>query len=600
MKIIDAYILARTKRKTRRIRTALVVVVSSLLFSVLFFGAFVVQGIIDTGQQVKDAGFNGRNMVNINPAGPPSFDYMQENQKIEDTMTAELKARGIKVTDQTKLDPSWMMEFSRRFNARMGELSVHEAARLEETIKSLGAPTALYHFKNLDFGFAAKYQSDLAVDPLAEELRKQEVTGMDPAANKGQGPGYEEPLYFYSAEQDMLRTQLQPGFDFAWQPGQPYPLVISYAYLEKLAGQSFSKVGAAEKNKAYRELMKTYSGKELTYCYRNQTAQTQLRSVVHYNYTAEHDKDANTKSIDVPNCGGFDQKLLKKLELISAAAPTDPKPLFPQPADPAPVTQQVKLRIVGFVPSTPEFADTNVINQILTNVSMLPAPTKLGIIPTEVVNADPLLQTKDPLSTGPAALFADFATRQEQKAFIDKGCIGTECSAEGNTKPYIIAFGSTSLALEGFISNISKFMLLGMAAVMIIAALMIMFTISKVISDSTKEIAVFRSLGARRRDIAQIYYTYGSMLTAASLVLALILAVIGGMIATSIYKDRVANTFVQTLGAYNTDVHATLLGINPVWICGIALAMVVAAFVGISVPIIASLRRKLITILREE
>ena len=41
MKIIDAYILARTKRKTRRIRMALVTLVCALMFAVLFFGSFV-------------------------------------------------------------------------------------------------------------------------------------------------------------------------------------------------------------------------------------------------------------------------------------------------------------------------------------------------------------------------------------------------------------------------------------------------------------------------------------------------------------------------------------------------------------------------------
>lgn len=595
MKFVDAYILARTKRKTRRIRTALVVIISSLLFAVLFFAAFAVQGIVNTAQQVKDVGFNGRNLVMASHLRS-SFDYEAANKKIEADMTAELKAQGKKVTEQTKLDPSWQMESSRRFNLFLLEQYAKEARELEATVNRLGSPSALYHFQQMDISNQVAFQADPNIDPVVQDLQQQEASGV--ATSKGGFSGSGSELQFYNSEQDFLRTQLQPGQNFDWQPGQPYPIVISYAYLEKLADQSFTNVPAAEKNKTYRNLLNEFGGRELTFCYRNSTAQDQLRNVVHYNYVADHDTDKTTKSIDVPVCGGFDQNLLKKLDLVTPPD-TSTKPLFPQPSAPAPATRQIVFKIAGFVPSQPDFGSSDVISQILTTSSSLPAPPQIAILPREIVAQEALFS---PSAESPpfTTIFADFATRDEQKAFIAKGCTGIECGNVNNDKPFVLPFGSVSMSLEGIISYVAKFVFIGLGVIMSIAAVMIMFTISKVISDSTREIAVFRSLGARRRDIAHIYYTYGGMLAATSLLLAVVLAVIGAIIATSMFKDSIANGFINAVGAYNTDVQATLFGLNWTWLSGIVGSLLLAALVGISVPIVISLRRKLIAILREE
>jgi ABC-type antimicrobial peptide transport system permease subunit len=127
-----------------------------------------------------------------------------------------------------------------------------------------------------------------------------------------------------------------------------------------------------------------------------------------------------------------------------------------------------------------------------------------------------------------------------------------------------------------------------------------MFTISKVIADSIKEIAVFRSLGARRRDIAQIYATYGFMLAVAALIVAFILALIGAHIISHMYVGRVTEILVQNTGAYTTVVHGSLVGFNALWLLAVTGVLVVAAAIGIAVPVLLSARRKLITILREE
>jgi hypothetical protein len=597
MRFVDAYILARTKRKTRRVRMAMVVVVSSLLFSALLGLAFIGQGIIDAGKQVSDVGFNSRHLTTVYPARSGGEDYEATVKAIEEQMNAELRARKVKVTDQTKQDSSYQAELNRRITIKMSEAQDVALKQVEARMASLGDPSGIYHFAPFAFSQAARYQPDNAIDPLVEEIKKEKSGG----GQKGEQSfnSYGENLEFYSVEKDMLRTQLAPGQSFDWQPGQPYPLIVSYGYLEKLSGKSLAQLSAAERNKGYRELIKRYAGHELRFCYRNQTAQDQLRAVLQYNTTAETDTDAKTKPLDVPVCGGFDQKQLKTLSIISDADPTGVKPMFPLPVTPAPETTQRTFKLVGFVPANQQFGSTDVITSMFVSISSLPTGPSPGVVPSEVIAGDPLLKSVQQIEGATfSTLFVDFKTRAEQKAFLKHGCNGEDCNNKDAL--YMAPFGNIVSALEGVFSFLSKVLLVAAGIIMVIAGLMIMLTISKVIADSTKEIAVFRSLGARRRDIAQIYYTYGMMLAGSALLCAVLLAIIGALVATAKFHEKIGQGLVQAVGAYSTDVQVTLLGLNMQWLLGIAGALLAAAAIGITFPVLISVRRKLITILREE
>jgi hypothetical protein len=598
MRIVDAYILARTKRKTRRIRTALVVVVSSLLFALLFGLAFIAQGMIGAGKQVGDVGFNARYLTSVIPIqGDGGGDYERIVKQVENQMDAELKARKVRVTKEVKQDTSYATERDRRVAKKFGQNMAAALKKVESRLQSMGKPTAVYHFAPLPLSQFAQHQPDPTVDPLVEQLKKDQKSGG--VTKGGFNPYSDSSIEFFSAEKDMFRTQIAPGQTFAWQPGDPYPLIVSYAYLEKLGDRPLANLPPAERNKGYKELIEQFTGKQITYCFRNSTALEQLQAVLAYNTMAEGDKDA-AKPLGIPVCGGFSQAALKKLGIISDTDPTGTKPLFPSPAIPAPETKHIHFKIVGFVPSAQLFGATDIITQVLTSIGSLPTGPYPGVIPAEVVTADPILKRATDGDGGfnYATMFVDFKTRADQKAFVKKGCSGFDCS--GKDALMIAPFGNISAALEGLFEFVSKVLFIAAIVIMIIAGLMIMFTISKVIADSTKEIAVFRSLGARRRDIAQIYYTYGFMLAGSALAVAVIVAAAGAYLLTALYDDKIAQGLIQATGAFNEDVNVVLLGINTYWVAGIIGALFLAAALGIAVPVIASVRRKLINILREE
>lgn len=587
MKIIDAYILARTKRKTRRIRMALVVFVSALMFSVLIFGSFVATGLQKSASQFKDVGYNSRFLASAYSVG--YTDYSQFDTEIKAQMDSELRARGVKVDDALRNGSEYMMEFTTRAAQASAKADQERQAALEQKIATNFKPRTFYHLETIESLQGVGLRSEKDPDPFLTSALKPS------AEQRPKGFFGQEGPMFLGVEQDMLTPVVASGQSLDWQPGQAYPVLVPYAYLATLADKSVVNVSSEEKINTYRQLIGEYTGKELTYCYRNPTAQEQLSAVLAYNKQAEIDKDRTTNPLPVTPCQGFDQAQLKKLGIIQSSTAGSVKPLFPRPVTP-PLTRDVKLKIAGFVP-TPDMTSNNIFASMFSSINNWPS-TMPVILPAEVVAQDPFLRTKSDAGFAMHYLFVDFANRADQKAFVASGCSGEECMKSDSL--FITAFGNIKVALEGTIEGGIKVMKWVVLGISVIAGLMLMMTISKVIADSRREIAVFRALGARRRDIAQIYFTYGFMLAGSSLVVAIVLAVIGALIFSAKFSGGLNTLMVEATGAFTLQTNTVLLGVNWLWLAAIAGVLFLASFIGILIPVLLSNRKNLMNIMRDE
>jgi hypothetical protein len=607
MKILDAYILARTKRKTRRIRMALVTLVSSLLFAVLFFGAIVMAGLIQSTRQIENAGYNAHYLTASYGSGEGLDRFEAAQKQATAEVNAELTARKIKIDEVVKESPEYQIEIVSRAAKIKNAQEIKAQTAFEKETREKYKPSAVYHMKSIDalldtIRLTSKKEPDPLLKKMQEDFAKSGDTGQT-----GSPFGDIDTPTFYSVEEGMMQPVLQSTQSLQWKPGQPYPVVVPYAYVEKTAKRSFVNVTPREKITGYRELIKEYSGKVLTYCYRNTTAYTQLESVLRYNKMVSKDKDTSTNPLATPNCAGFDQAQLKKLEIISEEStnPDGSEPLFPKPKTPPASTRLVRFKIVGFIPTGQYNQNANIFETIFTTVNGWPG-TLPFLVPAKVAEVDSLFREPsglpDGFSFGPSGLgqlYFDFATREQQKKFIaEASCQGDECV--NSKKPSIVPFGSVKVVMEDVINGFMVGALWAVGAIAVIAGILIMLVISKVIADSIKEIAVFRALGARRFDIAQIYITYGLMLAGNALLIALIIAV-GTAVVVSLNLSEVwGQTLIQTVGAYDKPVQASLVGFEPWWLLAIGTVLLVAAFVGIIIPIFMNSRRNLMNLMREE
>lgn len=79
-----------------------------------------------------------------------------------------------------------------------------------------------------------------------------------------------------------------------------------------------------------------------------------------------------------------------------------------------------------------------------------------------------------------------------------------------------------------------------------ISSLFLMSTMGKIISDSKKEIGVFRAVGAHKRDVRMIYYIYAWMLMTAGFILALCISVACVMFASVRWGDSFYYQLINT------------------------------------------------------
>ena len=129
------------------------------------------------------------------------------------------------------------------------------------------------------------------------------------------------------------------------------------------------------------------------------------------------------------------------------------------------------------------------------------------------------------------SLVLEFSTRDERNEFVqekrDSGQYNVqavlgrwEVFETGITIARRIAY-----AVGGFLLTIS--------------ALFILTTVAKIVADSRKEIGVFRAVGAQKRDIKKIFFSYAFMLTTLGFIIGLVIAVIFNGALSLIYGDEI-------------------------------------------------------------
>lgn len=519
-------------------------------------------------------------------------------------MDSELRARKVSITDATHQDPAYINEYTARLADRIEQDQLKQNESSYAWIKQHGGKNARIYTLSQISNLSGTVQRVTATDqdPEMTQLLEQLKTGST-SSQGGYNPYGGADLTFESIAPDMLVTQLQPGQTTSWHSGQPYPIFVPYTFLEKLSGQSSAHLSPAQQNVLYRKLISQYTGKEMNYCYRNQQATTILEAVLQYNQNLIKTNDKQHKPVSTAPCQSFDAKTLKSIGLNSDGTFVDDssqvaKPLFPsRKTDPA-STSLLTLKIVGFV-SAPSAFDTDLLGSLLNAQYnwQIPLP---GFIPSDVVSQDPYLSggLYGKAAYSQEQYFVDFHTRNEQKAFIAKSCSGSGCNK--SNAALITPFGNINVTLEDIINSLAGIIFIGTIVAAILAIAIMLLVVSRVIADSRKEIAVFRAVGAKKRDIAQIYYTYGFSIFVSSTVFAICLATAAALVLTNLFSTPLSAMLVTATGAYQTSVHATLLGLSPAWLVAITLLLFVSMVIGVSLPLSLSLKKRLINSLREE
>lgn len=653
IKLSESVLLAYTKLRTRKIRLIVTIVVSCLLFSGLASASLVFRGLTHGVDKFSSEGFSDKFILMAIPANSSKHDLTQ-NQSLIDKAIAENKtlidkkkaeAKRLDITYDPASEPLPYQEFEgsggkeRQLNLLhpIAKKIINEYAASQPKIgkDDLKKSTEPYH--PVDFYESKKISINTGVDSFTVKILKEGKEDYSQNNKNHQGP----PLGFDTFETDwqlasqgLIKPFVLPGSSMEIKEDGAIPVIAPFSAAEQLLGlkpleKSADSQKKLERLKIIRDKAASISFKA---CFRNSTSANEIYKASQIQ--EELIKNKTNKAYQKPSlildyptvpCG--------PLTTVSDKRTADEKKLEEKQTEfnrkfgePVAVSKLLNFRVIGLAPDPPDFAAfgiTDVLTQMLTST--------LGpgwYSPIEISQSDPVLQQifSEEKNFGFSAnliendLFVNFDKAENAKKFVNEkncqpdfdsfpnpasGSSGQQydpyakCVQEGKLFT-LEPFGSSSLALTDIKATFNKFFRIAAIVIAVIAGVIMMGTLGRIIADSRRETAVFRAIGAKKLDIAQIYLTYVFMLSVMIAAAALLIGIIIASLADSKYSDDITLAALIAYNAQDLTREIHLYGIeirDMLYIVGFT---IMAGFVGAILPLLTSLRRNPINDMRDE
>lgn len=271
--------------------------------------------------------------------------------------------------------------------------------------------------------------------------------------------------------------------------------------------------------------------------------------------------------------------------------------------------KKIIFRVIGISPDMPDFASVSLLDML----AMLIGGSSLQgqwVVPTELVDPS-IRQGIIPKQTNASTMSAyismgspmaandlvEFSSAEQAKRFVsEKGCNGMDCMS----KPFISYFGTNSVLIDNAIESAAN--VLGVAGAIIagLAPLLMMGMIGRVITDSRRETAVFRAIGAKRNDIRMVYTLY---VIAFSLIVAFV-AVGLGLGAAALVNLQQADGLTAAARLMFIQSRETapfsIIGIWPEALLLAIAVVILAGFTAMLLPLARNLARSPLKDMRDE
>lgn len=654
MRHSDAFKLAYTKLRIRKLRTIISLLAASLLFSVLVVGSLVVTGALHSLDAFSKEGFSNRYIVSgvyQNFQGSsfdndPAIIVRAEQLEKEDLVAKKAAAKRLNITfDDKTVDPSTQAIFTDPSGVKhlntMSKFALQAIAEQEATDSN---QLTLEKFKTqvgrADHFYRGMMRDMTRLNQPSTVLIKDGKELYDPNNAGGYGTAYgmtsdKTGLQTMTDEWNLLDSELlQPfvlkGQDLAIGSDGSLPIIASYA-----AAQEVLKLPALTKNATVQEkksrletVRSQIAGKTFEICYRNNSSNTAYQAAIQQQEYIR--QNSGKKDYQKPELIYKPSEMPCQAPVVVRDVRTVDTKLYQQHQDDFDrqfgkvdaYSQVLKFRIVGVAQDSP-YANGGMQGGVLglTDILSTVMSSSVGarwVSPMSV--RDSSLATKDVFALGPVALYASqevyFAEYQDAQAartvLTTKTCrpmfdnpteaSGTSippCSRSGTS--YVLApFGSASLAIDDFRSMFRRVQLIAALIVGVIAAVILIGMIGRIIADARKETAVFRATGASRFMVAQIYLAYTLCLVGLMIVIALALGFGVALWVDSQYGPDSSISMALLFNVADLSKQFTFYALEPYDIGVISLAVLGAAFVGAVIPISSNIQRNPIRDMRDE
>lgn len=556
--------LARTKLRSKRGVLITSIIVASLLFATLIATVIIFTGAEKSATQfIKKAG-NDRYLVKVSPNiptekvsyfGMPSIEDVRtikayEQQYYKD-LRAKYKSLGLEYNAAAEIPALKPLAYAsptlpeeQRVVANYASPVIMELNQQKFEAYAKTATNKLSDLKAIGEKYGAEGYSLVSKPsqiPGIPNLRYVKDNKEDFSVTERKGGPMPQDSYtnaIYNGNYEFTDQKLLGRYLLTTEASQlkGIPVVISAQEAASLfggkAGIGQEPSAMAEKKVWLKDVQEKLNGTVYQSCYRNSSEQAMLEKIQtdYANMKAnEQNKDYTKPSLlyDYPTtaCGDIviKQDTRTALEKQIEAKNEDVQKKLGTYI--APTHQLITFQVVGIEYAQPFIDNTRNINDYVKSLLVSQNdPTTAVSIPLQMYDALPSSLKLDAIQKEYQITFRQYASLDEDfaqrvlefrsadsaRAFLEKEtCTPEESNSSSCGKNFIgTPYKSNYLILDEIGKLFNKITTIAFPVVLGLAAIIIWFTVSRIMIENRKETAVYRAMGAKRRDVASVYIVY--------------------------------------------------------------------------------------------
>jgi len=651
IKLTDVAILSLTKLRPRPVRTAITIILASLLFGILVAVSLVSTGIFHSINDFRKDGLTSRYIVSVSNV-PNDNPLALQNTMRDPALVTEAKKRyeklvQAKTAEAKKLNISYSQindqpPYKQTENGSESLALNDPNGITRELLKEKFSTTPAFDDKNLS-EIAKKYhaaklfsEQQLAIAkgsslaPLADgkEVFRETSNETSVNANNPQPPVNSSSLTITPPE---ISNPFLLANNGGWQPdGKSLPIILPQNTIERLLAMNKLPDSASARQKLNRlkTVRERASGLTFQMCYRNDVSQAQIQQALQQQREISANK--NKKDYQKPS---LIYALPDSAKCENARVASDTRTAEEKKQDAnqklfdskfgkntEPSSRFISFKIVGVSPTTEDNLNpeqiqnsqqarnaSDIINNLLKTDGIGQAiPRSLyNKLPNKADYADVFTYTPLYLFGNEDNIkrYVEFTSAKDAQKFIDEQSCTVQydntCQPKGRQYQATLAF-SNSAAIDDMQRLVNSWLSYGMIGVMILAAIIMWTTIGRTIVDGRHETAVFRAIGFKRIDITAIYILYTIIL---STFIAICAAVIGFACAHILDNQFSLDLTAQaqySFGGLDLAKRINLVGYDWNQLLAIITACLVTGLLSVVLPLIRNVRRSPIQDMREE
>lgn len=602
--------LARTKLKSKRTTLLMSIIVSGLLFSVLFACISLFMGAEKSAEAFLHKANNGGYLVEVSPVIPSDAVTFSENLTLDDvqqikayqvdfynTLRNKYKELGISY-DKSKEVPAlipaaWKSSsLSDELRVTINNSSPVISSLLERRFEeyAMSATNKLADLKKV----ASRYGADGFYEIRSSGL--PQIPSMHLVGEQGENFGNTEvksgdmttygyfinAIYnsFYQFEDKRLldRYLLTKNTDNL----KGIPVIVSAQELASLFSNKFN-IGKepqdpSAKKQWLEKVQKTFQNYTYQVCYRNSAEQTLLNKI-QQDYVARKENQDNKDYVapllqyayPTQSCG--DIGIIKDVRSPSEKNADDKKiendKKLGQYIEPK--HKMLTFQVVGVINAQPRDDYTKSVSGYIKGLLTVDNFSASAIIPIQMYEKLPdALKFGNITDTTPTAKLMEtdfathvlsFATINDARSFMLQNTC-PQAQLDCNKKFYADPYGSNYLILDQITKLFRTVVGVILPVILILAVIIVGFTIARIMSESRKETAIYRAMGAKRRDIAKIYIVYTAILALRITTLSFMLGIGAAFVLDSTYGSHLSSIAVASFGTITDDLKFSIFDMS--------------------------------------